>query len=302
MSKLERLNDDALLLLIVADLCVTCKREVLAQRVALEAIVGHDTAQIGMADKEHTKHVVDLTLVPVGAHVQAGNAGNRSDLVGVGLDADARVVPHAQQVVDDLKAHLARGEVDSGDIADLGELGIGIVCGEGSATYYIPNSRPNDPPQDELTLEERENGDDASGADVDGKFVLPDGELLDVLGQAAHEPRAVLVQVVGLALVLIGRVDEGLLDLAHGLTGDGTRIWGILGEGHAEAGGGGERAHNGDIGDGLSASAAAGDRPQGRGQGPGLAELAGHGEWWEFGGRVLVEPIDRESAGSSSSG
>ena len=44
-----------------------------------------------------------------------------------------------------------------------------------------------------LTLEEREDGDNAGGADIDGQLVLPDRELLDVLGQASHKPRAVLV-------------------------------------------------------------------------------------------------------------
>lgn len=58
------------------------------------------------------------------------------------------------------------------------------------------------------TLQEREDGDNTRWADVDGQFVLPHRELLDVLGQAAHQPRAVPVQVVGLGLVLVGRVDD----------------------------------------------------------------------------------------------
>jgi hypothetical protein len=36
-------------------------------------------------------------------------------------------VAHAEQVVDDLEALVAGGEVDGSDVADLGELGGGVV-------------------------------------------------------------------------------------------------------------------------------------------------------------------------------
>lgn len=69
LRQLERLGDDALLLLVVADLGVAGQREVLPQGVALEAVVGHDTAEVGVAGEEDAKHVVHLALVPVGAVV-----------------------------------------------------------------------------------------------------------------------------------------------------------------------------------------------------------------------------------------
>lgn len=95
--------------------------------MALETVVGHDAAQIGVAHKEDTHQVVDLALVPIGALVQADYRGYGRGFVGVGLDADAGVVAHAEEVIDDLEALVASGEVDGCDVADLGELGGGVV-------------------------------------------------------------------------------------------------------------------------------------------------------------------------------
>jgi hypothetical protein len=61
-------------------------------------------------------------------------------------------VSHREQVVDDLEALVACRIVDGGDVAHLGVLGGGVV------------------------FEEAEDGDNAGGGDVDGEFVLPDGE------------------------------------------------------------------------------------------------------------------------------
>lgn len=86
------------------------------------------------------------------------------------------------------------------------------------------------------TLEEGVDGDDAGGADVDGQLVLPHRELLNVLGQRGHEPRAVLVQVVGLGLVLVGGVDERDLEDANGITGLAAGVRGVLGQGDGAGG------------------------------------------------------------------
>ncbi len=43
---------------------------------------------------------------------------------------------------------------------------------------------------------------------MDGELILPDGKLLDVFGQASHHPGTVTMQIVGLALILVGRVDD----------------------------------------------------------------------------------------------
>lgn len=143
LGQLKRLNHNALLLLIISDLGVTGQREVLPQWVSVEAVVGHDTPQIGVTDEEDTEHVVNLTLVPVGAVVEGCDGGYGRGLVGVGLDADTRVVADGEHVVDDLEALVAGRVVDSGDVADLCELGGGVV------------------------FEEGEDGDDAVRRDVD---------------------------------------------------------------------------------------------------------------------------------------
>jgi hypothetical protein len=152
LSQLERLNNNTLLLLVVTDLGVTSEGEVLAERVAIETVVGHDATKIGVSNEEDTEQVVDLTLVPVGTVVETAKRRNGSGLVGVGLDADTGVVADGEHVVDDLKTLVAGGVIDSGDVADLGELGGGVV------------------------LEEVEDGEDGGGGDVDDELILPDRE------------------------------------------------------------------------------------------------------------------------------
>lgn len=128
LGELQGLRHDALLLLVVADLGVAGEGEVLAQRVALEAVVGHDAAEVGVAGEEDAVQVIHLALVPVGAVVEAGDAGDGRGLIGVGLDADAGVVADGEHVVDDLEALVAGGIVGGSDGAALGELGSGVVC------------------------------------------------------------------------------------------------------------------------------------------------------------------------------
>ena len=75
LRQLKRLDHNALLLLVESELGVAGQREVLPQRVSVEAVVGHDAPQIGVTDEEDTEHVVDLTLVPVGTVVEACDGG-----------------------------------------------------------------------------------------------------------------------------------------------------------------------------------------------------------------------------------
>lgn len=75
LCELKRLDNNALLLFVVSELGVSSQGEVLPQWVAVEAVVGHDASEIGVADEEDTEHVIDLTLVPVGAVVEACDGG-----------------------------------------------------------------------------------------------------------------------------------------------------------------------------------------------------------------------------------
>ena len=57
-----------------------------------------------------------------------------------------------KHVVDNLEALVAGRIIDSGDVADLGEFGGGVI------------------------LEEVENGEDSGGGNVDDKLIFPDRE------------------------------------------------------------------------------------------------------------------------------
>lgn len=116
-------------------------------------------------------------------------------------------------------------------------------CGDGSAICLTATGEGN--PQGQLTFEERKDGNDTRGADVDGQFVLPDGKLLDVFGETAHDPRAILVEVVCLRFVLVGRVHHGGLEGADLVARRYPRVGSILREDDAPAGGGCETPHEG---------------------------------------------------------
>jgi hypothetical protein len=185
LGELEGLNNDALLLLVVAQLSITSQGEVLAQWVAIEAVIGHDTTQIRVAGEEHTEHVVNLTLVPQSTLEETSHTGHRGGLVRVGLDTNTGVVANTEQVVDDLEALVAGREVDTRDIGDLGELGGSVV------------------------LEEAHHGNNSGGSGVHCELILPDCELLDIFGQTGHNILPIGVKAVGHGLVLVGRVDYG---------------------------------------------------------------------------------------------
>src|ERR1700730_2190981 len=63
----DRLVEHPLLLVVVADLDETGERKVLAQRMAVEAVVGQEPPHVGMAGEDHAIEVVALALEPVGA-------------------------------------------------------------------------------------------------------------------------------------------------------------------------------------------------------------------------------------------
>jgi hypothetical protein len=80
-----------------------------------------------VSNEEDAKHVVDLTLIPVGSVVEAGNRWYRLRLVGIGLDAYPGVVSDAQKVIDDLESLITGREIDSRDIRNCGEFRRSVV-------------------------------------------------------------------------------------------------------------------------------------------------------------------------------
>lgn len=185
LGKLEWLNDNTLPFFVIAQLGVSSQREVLAQWVAIETIVGHDTAKVGVSREKDTEHIVYLTLVPQCTLEQTSHTGNGGGFVGVGLDADTGVVADTEKIVDDLETLVAGREVNTSDVGDLSVLGHGVI------------------------LQEAHNRNDTGGRGVDGDFILPDGELLDVFWKAGHNVLPIGVQAVGLVLVFVGRVENG---------------------------------------------------------------------------------------------
>ena len=116
-----------------------------------------------MADEKYAEQVVDLALVPVRPIVKARDARDGRGLVRVRFYSDPRVVSDAEHVVDDLKTLVF------GWIVDGRYVGYHCVfrCG--------------------MVFEEGEDGYDPRWWNVYCKFVLPDGKLLDVFGQAGDE-------------------------------------------------------------------------------------------------------------------
>ena len=122
LRELERLADDSTHLIVVAHLDEAGEWEILAERMAGEAVVGEDATQVRVVGEEHAVHVPDLALEPVGALEQAAYGVDGRQLVRVGLDAHTLVVAHRQQVVDDLEAEDARRHVHGGHVDERVKL------------------------------------------------------------------------------------------------------------------------------------------------------------------------------------
>jgi hypothetical protein len=160
--------------------------------VTIKTVVGHDAAEIGVTREENTKHVINLTLVPQSTLEQTGDTGDGGGLVTVGLDTNTRVETDTEQVIHDFETLITGGEVDASNVGNLGEFSGGVV------------------------LQEAHEWDDARRGGVNGKLILPDGELLDVFGQAGHNVLSIGVQAVLLVLILVGGVDTGSTERSRG--------------------------------------------------------------------------------------
>src|SRR5207247_2075836 len=64
LGQLHRLIDHPLLLVVVTDFDIAGQREVLAQRITIEAIIREDATEIGVSSEEDAVQVVGLALEP----------------------------------------------------------------------------------------------------------------------------------------------------------------------------------------------------------------------------------------------
>merc|ERR1711953_854266 len=93
LSQLDRLLNNTLQLIVIADLVVSGEWEVFPQGVSLEPIVCQDPSQVGVVGEKDAVHVPDLPLVPVGGGKERRQRVHRCQLVSVSLDTNAGVVP-----------------------------------------------------------------------------------------------------------------------------------------------------------------------------------------------------------------
>jgi hypothetical protein len=119
LGQLDRLIDHALLFLRVAQFLIARQREVLAEGMPLEAVVGQDATQIVVAREDHAIHVEDFALQPARHRPQARHGRHRRMLGGRNLDQHAMVRRQREQHVDHLEALGAIGVVDAGHLHQL---------------------------------------------------------------------------------------------------------------------------------------------------------------------------------------
>ena len=127
-GSLHRLVDDAPLLVVVADLDEAGQREVLAQRMAVEAVVGEDAAKVGIAGEQDAVEIVGFALEPVAA-------GKTSLMDGTGVSSSVATLMRmraflrrAEEVIDDVEARLAARPVDAADVDEGDEAQRRIVA------------------------------------------------------------------------------------------------------------------------------------------------------------------------------
>ncbi len=100
----HRFVDDLLAVLVVADLDIAGQREILAQRMTLEAVIGQDAAQVRLAVEDDAEQVPRLALPPRRGRPDCAYRRHRRSGIGGDNDPDALVQRHRQQIVDDIES------------------------------------------------------------------------------------------------------------------------------------------------------------------------------------------------------
>src|SRR5262249_46115711 len=137
----DRLIYDALLLVVVAHLDETGERKILAQRMALESVVGEQPAHVRMTGEEHAVEIVRFPFEPVGAGKHADDRGDRRPLIHLEFHPDAQVLLGRQQMIDDVEAAFAAGPVDRGNVDDAPELASFVVTQKRGELHNLARDR-----------------------------------------------------------------------------------------------------------------------------------------------------------------
>ena len=118
------LVDHAAQLGVVTHLDVTRQREILAEGVADEAVVGEDAAQVVVALEDDAVKVKSFALVPVGGAPDVGERGQHREGVIGRIDAQAHALVEAdrQQVGDGGITRAFPGAVAVGGVIDPAEI------------------------------------------------------------------------------------------------------------------------------------------------------------------------------------
>src|SRR5574343_1538707 len=118
------LIDHSCLIGVVTHFNVTGNREVLAERMADEAIVGQYATQVVVSDEGNTVGIECFALEPVGTRPHAGNGIDRRKTFAFGEYANpqAPVVCNGEEMHDDGKAGTLPGTISVGRIINATEI------------------------------------------------------------------------------------------------------------------------------------------------------------------------------------
>src|SRR3989338_4241544 len=100
------------------------QREILAERIAGEAIIGQDAAQVWMSGKHNAVKVEGFALIPVCAWPDVRYGFQHREVVFLGKDAhpQARVMRHRQEVIDQRKTLALTGSIAISRIIDTAQV------------------------------------------------------------------------------------------------------------------------------------------------------------------------------------
>ena len=130
MRQLHRLIDHALFVFVVAQLNIPRQREILAQRVTIEAVIGEDTAQIRVTFEHDAVHIPHFALAPACCGEHRHGAGHDHPLAHRHFYTDTAVFAHRQQMVDHLEPLGAAGIIHCRDVNQLREAAMLIIAQE----------------------------------------------------------------------------------------------------------------------------------------------------------------------------